>query len=109
MAKIKKYKINLDTTLIDVNILLKGFRQEINIYTTIAESTEFVDWLNNNKAIQSNKIEDKENFNNKYFIFNDYKKKKTICINRDQIKYFSIPFFTDAGNDEIEFKYLYVK
>ena len=109
MSKIKKDKINLDATLIDVNILLKGFRQEINIYTTIAESTEFVDWLNNNKALQSHKVEDKENFNNKYFIFNDYKVKKTICINKDQIKYFSIPFFTDAGNDEIEFKYLYLK
>ena len=109
MAKIKKDKIDIDATLIDINILLKGFRQEININTTIAESTEFVDWLNNNKALQSCKVEDKEKFTNKYFIFNDYKMKKTICINKDQIKAFSIPYFTNAGDDEIEFKYLYLK
>lgn len=109
MSKIKKNKIDLDVTLVLINVMLKGFRQEMDIWTTIQESTDFVDWLNNNPAIHSYKVEDKEKFTNKYFIFNDYKKKKTICINKDQIKMFSIPFFQDAGNDEIEFKYLYLR
>lgn len=109
MSKIKKNKIDLDTTLVLINVMLKGFRQEMDIWTTITEGTEFVDWLNNNPALKSYKVEDKEKFTNKYFIFNDYKKKKTICINKDQIKYFNIPFYEDAGNDEIEFKYLYLR
>ncbi|WP_446897706.1 hypothetical protein ACSVC9_12010 [Clostridium sp. LBM24168] len=46
MAKINKNKIDLDTTLINVSVILKGFGQKLDIYTTATESTEFVDWLN---------------------------------------------------------------
>lgn len=109
MIKINKNKIDLDATLVHINILLKGFRQELDIYTTAKESTEFVDWLNNNTALHSYKVQDKRKFTNKYFMFNDYKKKKTICINSDDIKMFSIPFFQDLGENEINFKYLDLK
>ena len=58
MAKINKGKIDL------INVMLKGFRQELDIWTTATESTEFVDWLNNNPALNSYKVEDKEKFTN---------------------------------------------
>jgi hypothetical protein len=45
MAKINKDKIDLDTTLVLINVMLKGFRQELDIWTTATESTEFVDCL----------------------------------------------------------------
>ncbi|MBV4448876.1 hypothetical protein KM792_04235 [Clostridium tyrobutyricum] len=109
MARISKDKIDLDTTLINVSVILKGFRQKLDIYTTATESTEFVDWLNNNPAIHSYKVQDKDKFTNKYFIFNDYKKKKTICINRNEIKEFEVPFISDISDSDIEFKILYVQ
>ncbi|QCH28017.1 hypothetical protein [Clostridium tyrobutyricum] len=109
MARISKDKIDLDTTLINVSVILKGFRQKLDIYTTATESTEFVDWLNNNPAIHSTRVEDKEKFTNKYFIFNDYKKKKTICINRNEIKEFEVPFISNISDIDIEFKILYVQ
>lgn len=106
MAKIKKDLINLDLTLVELKFIMKGKQQLITVYTTATASCNFVDWLNNNKALQSYKVNDKQEFSNKYFIFDDYKKKCTVCINRDEIKCFTIPFYMDTGNGEIDFKLL---
>lgn len=107
MAKIKKGSIDLDLTLVELRFILKGFRQEVIVYTTATDSCEFVDWLNENRNVGSHKVKDKEKFSNKFFIFDDYKKKCTVCINKDEIKSFTIPFYMDCG-DELEFKILQV-
>jgi hypothetical protein len=106
--KINRNELELDNTLVMLQFLLKGFHQTIEVYTTATESLEFVDWLNNNPELNSYKVEDKEKFTNKYFIFDDYIKKSTVCINKDQIKYFEIPYFVKC-DDNVKFKILYME
>ncbi len=50
MAKIKKDKIDLDTTLVELKFVLKGNRQIVKVHTTATESCNFVDWLNKNRT-----------------------------------------------------------
>ena len=97
-----KKELDLDKALVEISIILKGFRQEINVFTTAYEATEFVDWLNNNHALSSHKVEDREKFTNKYFIFNDYRRKETVCINKNEIKAFEILFFMETNSEEMK-------
>lgn len=105
MAKVKKNEFNPDLILIELRFLMKGFRQEIIINTTATQSMEFVDWINNNPALKSYKRAIKDQFNNKFYIFDDYKKKETISINLQEVRYFKVPFYLDCG-EEVDFKYL---
>lgn len=108
MAKTKKDSIDLDLTLVRAKFILKGHRQEIEIYTKATEVCDFVDWINNNPAINTHKVEEKGKFNNKYFTLTDYKNKETVTINKDDVKAFRVPFFVDAG-EEIEWKIIEVR
>jgi hypothetical protein len=107
VAKIKKDKIDLDTTLVELKFVLKGNRQIVKVHTTATESCNFVDWLNKNRTKHMTRAE-KEMFDNQYYIFNDYKTKNTVLIRRDSIKTMTIPFFIDSCAD-IEFKILVLK
>lgn len=107
MAKLPKNKIDLNTTLIEMKFVLKGYKQVVRVNTTATECCNFVDWLNENKTKRMTRAE-KEQFKNQYYTFNDYKTKETVLIRRDSIKTMTIPFFIDSG-DDIEFKMLILK
>lgn len=104
MAKIKKDMIDLDTTLVEMKFILKGNKQIVRVHITAAQSCDFVDWLNKNRFRKMTKAE-KEMFDNKFFMFNDYKTKEAVMIEKDSIKSMRIPFFVDSG-ENIDFKYL---
>ncbi|WP_035290943.1 hypothetical protein [Clostridium sp. KNHs214] len=105
-ATLKKKGFEPSITLIDVEFLMKGFRQGILIHTTIEEACDFVDWLNENPAFKTYQKEVKNKFDNKFFTFNDYKKKKSITINKDEVKWMEVPFYLDKSEEEVEFKFL---
>lgn len=104
MAKISKEKIDLDTTLVELKFILKGYRQEVKIYTTATQATEFVDVLNENRHRNMNRAE-REAMDNKYYTFDDYKRKSTVTVNLNEVKVMEIPFFIDEGK-EYDFKFL---
>lgn len=99
-------KIDLDCTLVQMEFVMKGKGQLITIMTTVQECTDFTDWLNDNKALYSYKVEDKEKFTNKFYMINDYKERKTFCINKSDIKCFTVPFFNNLDKEKQEFKLL---
>ena len=107
-ATLKKKDFDPSITLIDIEFLMKGFRQSILINTTIEEACDFVDWMNHNPAVKTYKQEVKDKFDNKFFTFNDYKKKKSVTINMSEVKWMEVPFYIDKG-EEVEFKYLRFK
>ncbi|HHV73429.1 MAG TPA: hypothetical protein GXX41_02025 [Thermoanaerobacterium sp.] len=107
MAKIKKSDYDVNTTLVELNFILKGFHQTVNILTTVAQACDFVDFLNQNKAVVRTK-KDKEQFEKKFYIFDDLKRKHTVLISLDDIKAMTIPFFVDSG-EEYDFKVLQYK
>lgn len=104
MAKIKKASIDLDTTVVKVKFLLRGSRNYININCPVAQCIEFVDYINQNKAVVLTRAE-KEMMKNRFYIFDDIVAKKTVMVSFNDIKYMEIPYFIDAG-DEFEIKYL---
>lgn len=97
-VKIDKNKIDLDSTLVKLTFILKGNREKIEVNTTLSQACDFVDVLNNNKGKHFTKAQ-KEIMENKFYIFDDYIKKETICINFYQIKAFTVPFLIDNGVD----------
>ncbi|WP_129598429.1 hypothetical protein [Anaerophilus nitritogenes] len=106
MTKIKKNMIDLDTVLVEMKFVLKGNRQLIRVHTTAIKATEFVDWLNENRYKNMSRAEKKQ-FDNQFFIFEDYKKKETVMIERDSIKSMTIPFYMQKNDDdEIDWKVL---
>jgi len=104
MAKIKKDLIDVDATLVKLRFLMKGFKQEIVINTTLSQVCDFIDILNQNKFKKLSKAE-KEMMENKFYVFDDYIKKQTVCINFNEVKAFTVPFFIDDG-EEYDFKIL---
>ncbi|MEA4827304.1 MAG: hypothetical protein VB130_11840 [Clostridium sp.] len=108
MATIKKSEIDLDLTLVKIIFIMKGFRQEIVVNTTAKESCDFVDWINNNTALNSYNKAEKSKFNNKFYTFDDYVSKRSITVNLQDIKCFSVPFYLDKG-EEYDFKILEVR
>lgn len=98
MAKVKKSEIDLEKQLVEVTILLKGFPKPFIVNTTAKECCDLVDWLNENRAYS--KVDEK------FFIINDYVKKKTLVFEKAQIKYFEIPFFIDDGEENYDVKVL---
>lgn len=97
-VKIDKTKIDIDMTLVKLTFIMKGNRERLEVNTTLSQACDFVDMLNDNKYKKLSKA-DKEAMENKFYIFDDYKKKETICINFYQIKAFTIPFLIDNGAD----------
>lgn len=108
-AKLKKSDIDLDCTLVDLEFILKGNRQVVNVTTTIGNSCALVDYLNKNDVgFKSYSKEVREQFNNKFMMLRDYARKKDFLISYSDIKCMCIPFFVDCG-EEIEFKKLVVE
>lgn len=108
MAKMFKKDIDLNLTLVEVRVILKG-NKEINIYTTLAQTCDFTDWLNKNEAIfKSYKVKDKEQVKDMFFTFDDYVLKKSVSIRISDVKAYYVPFAIDTG-DEYEFKILEFK
>lgn len=104
MAKIKKSDLDVNTTLVELNFILKGYHQTVNILTTVSQCCDFVDFLNQNKAVVRTKS-DKEQFDKKFYVFEDLKRKHTVLISLDDIKAMTIPFFVDDG-ENYDFKIL---
>lgn len=104
----KKSELDLDNVLVDCHFVLKGKVQEIHIYTSAAEACEFVDYMNENPAFKSHSRIIKDQFKNKFYSFQDYKKRRSVVINIQDIKCFSIPFFIDDG-EKFEAKLLQFK
>lgn len=98
MVMIEKRMIDVNTVLVKMTFIMKGNREKIEVNTTLAESCDFVDALNENKHKRLTKAE-KEAMENRFYIFNDYIKKETICINFYQIKAFTVPFLIDEGKE----------
>ncbi len=104
MAKVDKTKIDVDSTLVKLTFILKGNREKLEVNTTLSQACDFVDILNENKGKHLTKTE-KEMMKNRYYIFDDYITKETICINFYQIKAFTVPFLIDNDAD-YDFKIL---
>ena len=104
MAKIRKDNLDIDTTIVNIKMMLKGQRNMINICCTVAQCIEFVDYMNDNKAVAKCRHE-REKFENKYYIFDDIKNKKNVMVSIPDVKYWEIPFFIDNG-DEYDIKIL---
>lgn len=98
LMKINKDKIDLDVTIIDIKLFLKGNRNMITINCTATQATEFVDYLNENRGVIRNK-HDKEKMENKFYIFDDLLKKKNVMVSLNDVKYMEIPFFIDDGKE----------
>ena len=98
MAKIKKESIDLDTTVTSVKMLLRGSRNYININCTVAQAIDFVDFLNQNRAVIRTRQE-KEMMKNRFYIFDDIVSKKTVMVNFSDLKYMEIPYLYDDGQD----------
>lgn len=96
MAVISKNEIDLDTTMLNLKFILRGRREILNVYCTATQSAEFVDFLNQNKFKKFNK-EEKEQFDNRFYIFDDIKNKKHVAVSLKDIKWFEIPFLIDTG------------
>ena len=92
MAKIKKASIDLDTTVVKVKFLLRGSRNYININCPVSQCIEFVDYINQNKAVVLTRA-DKEMMENRFYIFDDIVDKKTVMVSFNDIKYMEIPYF----------------
>lgn len=107
MAKIKKDIIDFDTTLVELTFILKGRREILKVHTTASQCMNFIDVLNENR-FKNFKRKEKEMMENRFYVFDDYKKKSTILINLLDIKYCEIPFFVDSGK-EWDFKVLQYK
>lgn len=104
MAVISKDEIDLDTTMINLKFVLRGRKEILNVYCTATQSTEFVDFLNQNRFKKLNK-EESEMFDNRFYIFDDIKNKKHVMVSLKDVKYFEIPFLIDNG-EEYELKIL---
>lgn len=105
---IDKEKIDLETTLVEVKILLKGVqKKEIVVNCLASDAMEFVDLLNENRFVMRNAVERKK-FENSFYHFDDYKRKETISVDLRDVKVFTIPFFMDMGK-EYDLKILMMK
>lgn len=108
-SKLKKSEFDPDTTLVDLEFILKGKGQVITVTTTCTESCALIDYLNKNDAgFRSYSREVRERFNNKFCMLRDYSAKKDMLINYSDIKVMTIPFFIEKGED-IEFKKLIIR
>lgn len=96
MAKVSK-DIDLDTTVVTIKMMIKGNRNIQTINCTYTEVVDFIDFQQRNEAIISKY--DREQFENKYFIFNDIIKKKHIQVSVNDIKYMEIPYLFDDGDN----------
>ena len=96
MAKVNKKDIDLDITVVQIKLLVKGSRNYITINCPVGQVIEFTDYLNANKAVVHTKRE-KEMMENRYYVFDDIVKKKTVMVGLNDIKYMEIPYFMDAG------------
>jgi hypothetical protein len=95
-SKFSKNSVDINLLLVNVSIILKSGK-ELNFKTKATETMEFVDCLINNPAIQET---DRLSayFQGRYYVFNDYRKSKSILINLDDVSGFTIPFFKDIDN-----------
>lgn len=98
MTRISKNKIDLDTTIIKIKLMLKSSRNTLTVNCTATQAIEFVDYLNENRAVVLNK-HDKEKMENKFYIFDDILNKKQVMVSIPDIKYMEIPFFIDDGEE----------
>ncbi len=98
VAKIKKESIDLETTVTSVKMLLRGSRNYININCTVAQAIDFVDFLNQNRAVIRTRQE-KEMMENRFYVFDDIVSKKTVMVNFSDLKYMEIPYLFDDGDD----------
>jgi len=106
MPTIDKDKIDLDTTIVEVKLIVRGNRSILKINCTARQAIEFVDYLNENRGIIRNKT-DKEKFENKFYIFDDIIHKKTVGVSLKDVKYLEIPYFIDK-KDKFDIKILTV-
>ena len=104
MTIVSKEKVDLDLVLIELKFVLKGFKQEVSIYTKASEACDFVDFMNDNRCRQLSKAE-REMFDNRFYTFQDYKRKNTVTISLNDIKTMVIPYVVDKG-DHIDYKIL---
>lgn len=105
MTKIKKSEIDFDTTIVTIKTLIKGNKNMQIINCSYTQIMNFLDFQNRNEAIIKNK-HDREMFENKYFIFDDVIKKKTIQLSINDIKYMEIPYFQEIDEDQLDLKIL---
>lgn len=106
MAKVSK-DIDLDTTVVTIKMMIKGNRNIQTINCTYTEVVDFIDFQQRNEAIISKY--DREQFENKYFIFNDIIKKKHIQVSVNDIKYMEIPYLFDRDDGDYDLKVLTYK
>ena len=69
-GKSKQKDIDLDITVVQIKLLVKGSRNYITINCPVGQVIEFTDYLNANKAVVHTKRE-KEMMENRYYVFDD--------------------------------------
>jgi heme oxygenase len=101
-SKFSKNSVDINYLLVDVEIILNSGKI-LNFTCPVTEIMEFVDCLINNPAVtETNRLS--EYFKNRYYVFNDYKKSKSIMINLDEIQSFTIPFLASVNEKEFEYR-----
>lgn len=104
MALIEKAKINLETMLVEVKILLKGVnKQEIVVNCLASDAMEFVDCMADNEVSITSATQRKA-FKNSFYFFDDYVKRETVGVNILDVKLFTIPFFMDQDDKTYNFQ-----
>lgn len=104
MAVFDKNDVDLDTTIINLKLILKGRRDILNIQCSASQACDFVDHLNENESVYMNKF-DKQKFDNKFYHFDDIAGKKTVSVALTDVRYMEIPYFFDKG-ENLELKVL---
>lgn len=101
-SKFSKNSTDINLLLVDVSIVLKSGK-EINFTTKAIETMEFVDCLINNPAItDTDRLS--SYFKSQYYVFNDYKKSKSIMVNLDDVQAFTIPFLRNIGGTQWQYQ-----
>lgn len=104
MSRVKKDSIDLSTILVELKFRLSGDKHITSVHTTAEQACDFVDVMNQNRSKRLSRYE-AEQFDNRLYHFDDYKKKATVSISLKDVKMMEIPHFMSM-DDELEFRVL---
>lgn len=91
----KEYR--LDEIIVKIKLYVQGVKRQIVITTTAAEACRIVDLVNHNYYDDCITEEEKQKtIEKRYIILEDIKDKHTVMLRLDDIKYMTVPFFTEA-------------
>lgn len=103
MALIRKNDIDLSMTIYPLTIYLKG-NKVLTINCIMENIMDFTDWMAKNPANNTYKKEVKNKFENKFYTFEDLKRKCSVVVNTSEIKFMDIPYLEEYKDDKDYYK-----